>query len=168
MSRGTYLRSTVSFWASSSQLRRRVLNSDAGPVCALRGRYRWRCSYQYALSEPDRGPIRLIDDFRCPCPLLPEEPHWLMSGSHRYFHIDTSIDDGAPGTAVLTGSGKWYVSKCWADVFTHNGHNEGYRYTWRQAGRQVEEEVVEVRDGVSIILQGQQQQQTTTTTTTCY
>ena len=70
MSRGTYLRSTVSFWASSSQLRRRVLNSDAGPVCALRGRYRWRCSYQYALSEPDRGPIRLIDDFRCPCPPL--------------------------------------------------------------------------------------------------
>lgn len=29
MSRGTYLRSTVSFWASSSQLRRRVLNLDA-------------------------------------------------------------------------------------------------------------------------------------------
>lgn len=29
MSRGTYLRSTVSFWARSSQLRRRVLNLDA-------------------------------------------------------------------------------------------------------------------------------------------
>lgn len=29
MSRGTYLRSTVSFWASSAQLRRRVLNLDA-------------------------------------------------------------------------------------------------------------------------------------------
>ncbi len=27
------------------------------------GRYRWNCSYQYGLSEPDCGPIRLIDDF---------------------------------------------------------------------------------------------------------
>lgn len=34
MSRGTYLRSTVSFWASSAQLRRRVLNSDAPRLSA--------------------------------------------------------------------------------------------------------------------------------------
>lgn len=32
MSRGTYLRSTVSFWASSSQLRRRVWNLDAACI----------------------------------------------------------------------------------------------------------------------------------------
>lgn len=32
MSRGTYLRSTVSFWASSSQLRRRALNIDAACI----------------------------------------------------------------------------------------------------------------------------------------
>ena len=70
MSRGTYLRSTVSFWASSSQLERRVLNSDAG-LSLLSGRYRWKCSYQYGLSESDYRPISLIDDFRCPCPPSP-------------------------------------------------------------------------------------------------
>lgn len=54
------------------------------PVSSLRsGRYRWKCSYQYRLSEPDSGLIRLIDDFRCSCPplplcLLPEEP-WLIN-----------------------------------------------------------------------------------------
>lgn len=72
MSRGTYLRSTVSFCAS--QLRRRVLNLDA--ACLGSGRYRWKCSYQYGLSESERVPIRLIDDFLVPLPSLrlPEEP----------------------------------------------------------------------------------------------
>lgn len=129
MSRGTYLRSAVSFWARSSQLRRRVLNSDAG--LSLRpGRYRWKCSYQYGLSEPDSGPIRLIDDFRCPppSPLLSSPPrgaHWLMSGSQWYFHIDTSIDDGAPRNKPYWPAGEWYASDCWADVFVHNGRSEG-------------------------------------------
>lgn len=71
MSRGTYLRSTVSFWASSSQLWRRVLNSDARPPSLRSGHYRWKCSYQYGLSESDCGPIRLIDDLRCPWPPTP-------------------------------------------------------------------------------------------------
>lgn len=66
------------------------------------GRYRWKCSYQYGLSESDCRPISLIDDFRCPCPPSPPRgTHWLMSGSQWYFHIDTSIDDGTPATSRI-------------------------------------------------------------------
>lgn len=73
------------------------------PVSLLRPlSYRWKCSYQHGLSESDCRPIRLIDDFRCPCPPSPPRgTHWLMSGSQWYFHIDTSIDDGAPGTSHI-------------------------------------------------------------------
>lgn len=76
MSRGTYLRSTVSFLASSSQLRWRVLNLDAAPSPSS-GRHRWKRSYQYGLSESDSVLIRLIDDFKGPLASipLPEEPH---------------------------------------------------------------------------------------------
>lgn len=40
------------------------------------GRHRWKCSYQYGLSESEYVLIRLIDDFRAPAPPapLPEEP----------------------------------------------------------------------------------------------
>lgn len=101
MSRGTYLRSSVSFLASSSQLRWRVLNLDAARLSS--GRHRWKCSYQYGLSESEYVLIRLIDDFRAP-PALHSPPrgaNWLMSGSWWYFHIDTSIDDGAAGTSRI-------------------------------------------------------------------
>lgn len=75
MSRGTYLRSSVSFLASSSQLRWRGWNLDAAPSLGS-GRHRWKCSYQYRLSESEDVLIRLIDDFKGPLPSipLPEEP----------------------------------------------------------------------------------------------
>lgn len=73
MSRGTYLRSTVSFLAWSSQLRWRVLNLDAPPSLSS-GRHRWKCSYQYGLSESEYVLIRLIDDFRGPLPSIPLPP----------------------------------------------------------------------------------------------
>lgn len=40
------------------------------------GRHRWKCSYQYGLSELEYVLIRLIDDFRGRLPSipLPEEP----------------------------------------------------------------------------------------------
>lgn len=69
-SRGTYLRSSVSFLASSSQLRWRLLNLDAAPSLGS-GRHRWKRAYQYRLSEPEYVLIRLIDAFRGPLPLGP-------------------------------------------------------------------------------------------------
>lgn len=114
MSRGTYLRSSVSFWGRS-ELAAAVAGIEfrCGLLSLPSGRYRWKRSYQYRVSERGRVTILLINDFffslfffffRWPCPsfpfplCLPEEPDWLMSGSLWYFHIDTSIDDGAPKT----------------------------------------------------------------------
>lgn len=101
MSRGTYLRSTVSFLASSSQLRWRVLNLDAA-----------------RLSVPAATGGNALINTDCPslttcwsvslmilgAPALyspPRGANWWMSGSRWYFHIDTAIDDCAPGTSPI-------------------------------------------------------------------
>lgn len=97
MSRGTYLRSTVSFWAS--QLRRRVLNLDAAclSVPAATGG-------NALINTGSPSACRSVSLMILVAPALPSPPrgaHWLMSGSQWCFHIDTSIDDGAPGTSHI-------------------------------------------------------------------
>lgn len=42
-------------------------------------RHRWKCSYQYSLSESEYVLIRLIDDFRGPCPLFPSPRSQLIN-----------------------------------------------------------------------------------------
>lgn len=50
-----------------------------------------------------------------------------MSGSQWYFHIDTSIDDGAPGTSHIDQleSDRPSFQSVWRMYFMHNGHIEG-------------------------------------------
>lgn len=101
MSRGTYLRSTVSFWASSSQLRRRVLNSDV-PCLSAPAATGGNALINTDCPSLTAGRSVSLMILGAPAlPHLPEEPDWLMSGSHWYFHIDTSIDDGASGTSHI-------------------------------------------------------------------
>lgn len=97
------------------------------------GRYRWKCSYQYRLSEPDCGPIRLIDDFRCPCPASPPLgaqlinvwvtvvfPYWYLDWWWRFRN------------KPYWPAEEWYVSNCLAEVFMCNGYNVGESggYPW--------------------------------------
>lgn len=101
ISRGTYLRSTVSFWARSAQLRRRVLNSDATCLSARAATGGNALINTDCPSLTAARSVSLMILGAPALPLLPEEPNWLMSGSQWYFHIDTSIDDGASGTSHI-------------------------------------------------------------------
>lgn len=101
MSRGTYLRSTVSFWASSSQLWRRVLNSDAPCLSALAATGGNALINTDCPSLTAGRSVSLMILGAPALPLLPKDPDWLMSGSQWYFHIDTSIDDSASGTSHI-------------------------------------------------------------------
>lgn len=64
MSRGTYLRSSVSFWGRSELAAAAAgIEFRCGLLSLPSGRYRWKRSYQYRVSERGRVPILLIDDF---------------------------------------------------------------------------------------------------------
>lgn len=124
MSRGTYLRSTVSFWASSSQLRRRVLNSDAACLSAP------AATGGNALINTDCPSLtagRSVSLMILGAPALflssPRSPliNVWVTVVFPYWYLDwwrrSRNKPYWPDT-------KWYVSNCLEDVFMHNGRNE--------------------------------------------
>lgn len=123
ISRGTYLRSTVSFWARSAQLRRRVLNSDA--TC-LSARAATGGNALINTDCPSLTAARSVSLMILGAPASPPRgaqlinvwvtvvfPYWYLDWwwrfrNKRYWPAE-----------------EWYVSNCLADVFMCNGYNVG-------------------------------------------